>query len=267
MMRLRMSSQPADVPSRSAWSVAVYPRYRGRALLIRHLRLGVWLPPGGECEPGETPLQAAHRELLEETGLQGSFPVLSLVDGTPPGLIGYEEHLAGSKGLHKNFVFVADVSSDEVRPNAEFTEWRWVREMGDLQAPPNVGQLLALALGAAPDELVRLARRWLAAFNARDLDALLLLYAEDAVHISPKLRAAQPHTGGQIQGRAALRAWWADSFARLPGLRYEEVALTAQGQMVWMEYRRLLPGQPELLVAEVLEVRDGLIRCSRVFHG
>jgi 8-oxo-dGTP pyrophosphatase MutT (NUDIX family) len=139
---------PHPTPSRQAWSVAVYPRFQGRALLILHRRLGVWLPPGGECEPDETPLMAARRELFEETGLVGTFPTLTDVDGTPPGLLGYEEHQAGSKGLHKNFVFVVDVDTDEVRPNAEFTEWRWVDSAAGLRAPKNVGQFLDLALSA-----------------------------------------------------------------------------------------------------------------------
>jgi hypothetical protein len=34
-----------------------------------------------------------------------------------------------------------------------------------------------------------------------------------------------------------------------------------------MEYLRHVPGEPDLPVAEVLEVRDGLIVASRVFHG
>jgi ADP-ribose pyrophosphatase YjhB (NUDIX family) len=135
---------------RRAFSVAVYPRHQGKALLIRHLRLGVWLPPGGECEPGETPLEAATRELGEETGLVAAFPLLSDIVGTPPGLIGYEEHPAGQKGLHMNFVFVADVAHTEVRPNGEYTEWRWVDSMAGLDAPENVGQLLAVALAARP---------------------------------------------------------------------------------------------------------------------
>lgn len=252
---------------RAAWSVAIYPRFRGRALLIRHHRLGLWLPPGGECEPGESPLEAARRELLEETGLVATFPIVSEIEGTPPGLIGYEEHQAGAKGLHRNFVFVADVDREEVRPNDEFSEWRWVSERGALEGPANVWQLLKIALDAAPQHLEALARRWLSAFNAQDLDGLLALYAADAVHLSPKLRVAQPETQGRIVGQAALRRWWADAFARLPGLRYEEVSLTADGQRVWMEYRRLLPGEPTLLVAEVLEVQGGLIRSSRVFHG
>lgn len=133
---------------RRAFSVAVYPRYEGRILLIRHRRLGIWLPPGGEMLPDETPLEAAARELREETGLVGRFPVVSDVDGTPAGFIGYEEHPAGSKGIHLNFVFVADVDTDEVHPNDEFEEWRWVTHFDDVGGPPNVAQLGRIALAA-----------------------------------------------------------------------------------------------------------------------
>jgi 8-oxo-dGTP diphosphatase len=135
---------------RRAFSIAVYPRHRGRVLLIHHKRLAKWLPPGGELEPGETPLEAAARELHEETGLRGTFPRTSDIDGAPLGLIGYEEHIAGSKGLHMNFVFVVDVDTDEVVPCEEFTEHRWVTiDDGPWrEAPLNVLQLAILALEA-----------------------------------------------------------------------------------------------------------------------
>jgi 8-oxo-dGTP pyrophosphatase MutT (NUDIX family) len=48
----------------------------GRVLLMhwhdRVSRMDVWEPPGGGLDPGETALEAARRELTEETGLPGS---------------------------------------------------------------------------------------------------------------------------------------------------------------------------------------------------
>lgn len=110
-------------------------------------------------------------------------------------------------------------------------------------------------------------REWIEAFNARDLTRLLALYAEDCTHTSPKLRAQKPETQGKVAGKAALRAWWADAFARLPALRYELKTLTANAERVFLEYDRVLAGEPTMLVAEAFEVRDGLIVASRVFHG
>lgn len=141
--------------ARRAFSVAVYARRRGEVLVIQHRRLGTWLPIGGELEPGETPLEAAVRELREESGLVGRFsPLARAPDGVPPGLIGYEEHQAGTKGLHMNFVFVADVPDDAVvTPNDEFDEYRWVDTdaLDELDSPVNVRQFGYLALAAKYD--------------------------------------------------------------------------------------------------------------------
>ena len=135
---------------RRAFSVAVYARRGDRVLVIKHRRLGTWLPIGGELEPGETPLEAAVRELREETGLAGAFrPVVGALDGVPAGLIGYEEHQAGSKGLHMNFVFVTEVAVDaEVAPNHEFGAWKWIErpELERLESPLNVRQFGFVAL-------------------------------------------------------------------------------------------------------------------------
>jgi len=137
---------------RKAFSVAVYARRGDRVLVIEHRRLRTWLPIGGELEAGETPLEAAIRELREETGLTAEFRRLdAALDGVPPGLIGYEEHVAGSKGLHMNFVFVAEVPAGaEVQPNDEFGAWRWVDrdELAKLESPLNVRQFGFVALDA-----------------------------------------------------------------------------------------------------------------------
>jgi ADP-ribose pyrophosphatase YjhB (NUDIX family) len=253
--------------SRRAFSVAVFARHAGNILLIEHKRLGKWLPVGGEIEAGETPLEAAVRELREETGLEGRFDAKLGVDGTPHGLIGYEEHQAGAKGLHMNFAFVADVDTDRVVANDEFTAHRWVKDAGSLDAPANVRDLVRMARFASPGPLEAMAHAWLDAWAARDLERLVGLYAEDAVHTSPKLRDRAPETKGEIRGRAAMTKWWADAFNRMPDMKYELDYLVASDGRVFMEYARVVPGEPTMRVAEVLRCSEGRIVSSAVYHG
>jgi ketosteroid isomerase-like protein len=112
-----------------------------------------------------------------------------------------------------------------------------------------------------------IAERWFAAFNAHDLEQLLELYHDNAEHYSPKLKVRQPETRGLIKGKENLRSWWKDSFERLPQLQYEVKKLTADEQQVFMEYIRHVPGEEDLNVGEVLEIKNGLIVFSRVYHG
>jgi limonene-1,2-epoxide hydrolase len=119
----------------------------------------------------------------------------------------------------------------------------------------------------AASENLALARAWLQAFNAHDVDALVALYDAGATHTSPKIRALHPDTGGCITGKEALASWWRGAIARLPGLRYEATALTADGDRVLLEYVRHAPGEPPMPVAEVFDVASGRIASSRVYHG
>ena len=115
--------------------------------------------------------------------------------------------------------------------------------------------------------IISIAHQWFDAFNAHDLQKLLTLYADDAEHYSPKLKLRQPETRGLISGKAALRAWWADSFERLPSLRYEPTRFIADDESVFMEYTRYVDGEDSMTVGEVLEIKNSLIVASRVYHS
>ncbi len=114
---------------------------------------------------------------------------------------------------------------------------------------------------------IAIAEKWFAAFNTKQLEDLLSLYADDARHYSPKLKIRQPETNGLVQGKDALRAWWKDAFERLPNLKYIPTTYTAAPERIFMEYVRKADNEPDMLVAEVLEIENGKIIASRVYHG
>lgn len=118
-----------------------------------------------------------------------------------------------------------------------------------------------------PQVLQSIAFKWFDAFNSHNLEQLLSLYDEEAQHYSPKLKIREPQTNGMIIGKEALRKWWKEAFERLPSLHYKVTSLTANESRVFMEYIRTVKDEEDMLVAEVLEVKDNKIIFSRVYHG
>ena len=91
-------------------------------LLHRHRLLGRWLQPGGHLEAGESPPEAAQREVVEETGLVGAHP-----DGGPH-LLRVDVHPAGAQLTHTHldlcYLLYAD-DRDPSPPEGESPEARW----------------------------------------------------------------------------------------------------------------------------------------------
>ena len=122
-------------------------------------------------------------------------------------------------------------------------------------------------LNMAIEKNLSIAHAWFEAFNSHNLEKLISLYDEDAQHFSPKLKIRHPETNGLVTGKDALRNWWKDAFERLPSLHYKVTSLTANSDRVFMEYLRIVDQETNMLVAEVLEIKEGLIVASRVYHG
>ena len=74
-------------------------------------------------------------------------------------------------------------------------------------------------------------QRLLAAFNARDLDALVDCFRAD-------YRSEQPaHPNRGFGGAAQVEANWAQMFAGVPDMRLECLADTDDGSTAWTEWR------------------------------
>ena len=92
-------------------------------LLHWHSKVGAFLPPGGHIEPNEDPVQALHREITEETGLEAVImpheplldisypqqiypPVTVMIEDIHDPQTGYHQHIdmiyfcRGPKTLH-----------------------------------------------------------------------------------------------------------------------------------------------------------------------
>jgi hypothetical protein len=66
-----------------------------------------------------------------------------------------------------------------------------------------------------------LAREWIEAWNAHDLERILAHYEEDVVLTSPVVVERLGDLSGTVRGKAALRAYFAAGLAAYPKLHFE----------------------------------------------
>jgi lipoyl(octanoyl) transferase len=128
---LGFDPQPTPPPSRSVSALTWRRSPQGPQLLVmlRHPRHGLWWSSvTGMLEGSETPEAAAHREVLEETGLKGrlrsldfthSFWMDPAILGLPPG----EPRFNTETCFHME----VDPEAQVVLSQEEHSEYRWCR--------------------------------------------------------------------------------------------------------------------------------------------
>ncbi|MEQ1708161.1 MAG: nuclear transport factor 2 family protein [Terricaulis sp.] len=84
------------------------------------------------------------------------------------------------------------------------------------------------------------ARRYYAAWNARDLDAILALYSDEIEFSSPYIAALGFAGDGVILGKAMLRAYFEKALERAPDLKFvpESLCVGARGHtLIYRNHR------------------------------
>lgn len=114
-------------------SVAVVVRDgEGRLLLVRDRDSDEWGLPAGGIEPTEAPIEAAHRELREETGVTSVELVLSAALG---GARFRHTYPNGDRVEYAIFVYAGTVPSDEATGRTDVEEIADVRFFARKDAP------------------------------------------------------------------------------------------------------------------------------------
>ncbi len=95
-----------------------------------------------------------------------------------------------------------------------------------------------------------LAERWVAAWNAHDLDGILEHYSDDVEYESPFATNFTADGSGVISGKHALRAFFVRTLGAYPDLRYELEGAYAGVATIAVAYRT----QNEQRATEVMEL-------------
>jgi 8-oxo-dGTP diphosphatase len=117
----------------------------GRILLLQRRKLphiGLWSPPGGKLNPGETPTECILREYYEETGLTLIKPQLRAITNVMHSGLGLQWML---------FIYYAQQTTGTLQPSDEGDlEWVALDRLHEYPRPPADIPVLDHVLSGAP---------------------------------------------------------------------------------------------------------------------
>ncbi|EHR02758.1 nuclear transport factor 2 family protein [Bradyrhizobium sp. WSM471] len=87
-----------------------------------------------------------------------------------------------------------------------------------------------------PSTLAELGRTWIEVWNARDLERVLTLYADDVVMTSDRIPAMGFDESGTVRGKDVLRAYWGKALGLLPNLHFSLIELFVSPDSVAVLY-------------------------------
>ncbi|BCL26584.1 NUDIX domain-containing protein [Streptomyces aurantiacus] len=150
MTTLDFDTYIAGLPRVLLGAAALFRDTEGRVLLVEPNYREGWALPGGtvESDAGETPRQGAHRETLEEIGLDLALGRLLAVDWVPGA-----GHPPGVAYLYDGGVLTEEQFTSIRLQESELLSWRLVpREELPRYMPGSLGRRVAAALDVLAEE-------------------------------------------------------------------------------------------------------------------
>lgn len=96
------------------------------------------------------------------------------------------------------------------------------------------------------------AEQWVSAWNAHDLERILVHYSDDFEMSSPYIIQLMGIPSGVLQGKAAVRSYWAKALEMFPDLKFELLDVLVGARSVAINYY----GRGRRRVCEVLFFDD-----------
>ncbi|MEM5423792.1 nuclear transport factor 2 family protein [Paraburkholderia sp. BR14263] len=117
-------------------------------------------------------------------------------------------------------------------------------------------------------EIERIYQQWDLAWSTDDLDAMVALYAPEAVLESPLVPHLLGGSDGVLQGRERIRSLLDSAAPRKPDARsfHREGYFTNGRRLIW-EYPRATPNGEQMDFVEAMDVENGRISRHRVYWG
>jgi SnoaL-like domain len=97
------------------------------------------------------------------------------------------------------------------------------------------------------------AREWIEGWNTHDLDRIMAHYRNDLTMTSPLIEQRMQLAGGSLQGKLAVREYWAQGLAAAPDLHFQLVSVFAGVRSIGIVFTSASLGKT---VVEYLEFDD-----------
>lgn len=108
------------------------------------------------------------------------------------------------------------------------------------------------------------AAEWIAAWNAHDLDRVLVHYRDDFTMTSPRIVDIANEPSGCLQGKPVIATYWARALALMPELRFELIATCVGVDSIALHYRN---DRGRLAVEVFRFAADGLVTEAAAHYG